>query len=118
MRNITVRDRGRSWLIQIAPDVVVPSAVKSPLPAYQELLIWWVDQTKRRGYPLPAYQRGTSIRLARSLLKRYTLEALKEYGVHFFLDHGHELTNQDTLQLPFFVSKLPGIIETVRLRRP
>lgn len=91
MKTITVADGGHRFSVMLKEDADLPTLPGRDEPAHVRFLAWWREYTTRMKILSP--RTAADIRVAKHLLKRYSVEELKHQAVGALLDFGGEFRN-------------------------
>lgn len=92
MKTLTLSDGGHTYQLRIREDVELPSLPTREEPAHMKFLSFWSMECQRMG--IPSTRNAIDIRLAKSLLKKYSVEELSHQARGCLLDFGEEVRQQ------------------------
>ena len=105
MKTLTVSDGGNRFILRVREDVAIAPTERSEKPPHLQFLDVWSDECKKMGIPFA--RTAIELRVAKQLLRKYTLRELKAQARACRLDHGEEFREEEyESSLIFFSIKL------------
>jgi len=105
VKTLTVSDGGHRFSLRVREDVAVAEAGAGEQPPHLQFLDIWAGECEKMGVPFT--RTAIEMRVARQLLKKYTVRELKAQARACRLDHGEEFRTTDyESSLIFFSIKL------------
>lgn len=102
MKSLTVSDGGHVFSVQVREDVDIETVgVKEKLPHLQ-FLDFWAGECEKMGVPF--HRTAIELKVAKQLLKKYTMRELKTQARACRLDHGEEFRTTDYESSLIFLS--------------
>jgi len=106
VKTLVVSDSGHRFVISLDDTADLPELPQPQEASHLVFMKWWRAECRKMGIDYPwrvAEPQGHVI--VRSLLKKHTLEELKELATHFFLDQGDKL-REDGRHFMIFASRI------------
>ncbi len=102
MKTLTVADGGHVFSVQVREDVDLAVAKVAKQLPHLQFLAFWAGECEKMGVPF--HRTAIELKVAKQLLKKYTLKELKTQARACRLDHGEEFRTTDYESSLIFLS--------------